>query len=203
MATGTVVGFLAFLAYFYLNKPLEQTLRAALIVGVIGSVLGNAAGYAWAKLTDKFPQSHMKLVRDHSKLLRDRIYGLTLQHQGKHKRLKLNEEEIASRLTKLMKAWLDRCIGRDERSFVSNTLAALSSIRNERDLTRRQYVGLLDAAMEQARVTLGNSEAATATLEEIAADIRDKEISPSFGVLDETLSRYRAVQERLSAISFT
>jgi hypothetical protein len=91
----------------------------------------------------------------------------------------------------------------DEEKFGKAAAAALRLEREEYERIRKGYVGLLDAALESARLSLGRSEELTAELDKVATEIRNREISPSFAVLDETCSRYQSVQERLMKIAFS
>ena len=128
---------------------------------------------------------------------------MSAELQNAHKALNINEEEVTIRLVKLTTAWLNQCLVEDDKGFASAALATIALMRDDYERMRQVYVNFLDTAMEDATAALGQPESATEKLENIAGEIRNKEISPSFSVLDETLSRYHAVQARLSGIAFT
>lgn len=201
LSVGTI-GLVVVLVYVFLKTPVENTVRTAVLLGIVASVLGNGLGYFLARLTDKFPESLTKLAMTHSDNLRLHCHEDLKALKKTTKTPTLNEQEIVARLVNVAAAILDRALAADEEKFTSEALQALRSMRDEQERLRTKCNEVLEAAILAASEALGRHDITAAHLEEIGTKIRNQEISPSFDLLDETERRYRSVQEKLSRITF-
>jgi len=203
MAGGAVLGLGSFALYHFFKGPANHELGATILIGAASGILGNLVGYVWAKLTDSFPRFVNSLAKEHSEALRLRLYETCTFKKDNYRALETQEEDISHRLSKLMSMRLSQYLIEDDRSYATPALQLLNSLREEYETLRNEFFVSLESLLQSATQALGQPQLSGAKLEEIATEIRSREISPSFAVLDETRAKFQEVQESLNGIAFS
>lgn len=199
---GGVIGLLVYILYTHFRAPADQALGKTILFGALSSMLGNVIGYIWWKSTDGFLKAVRSSARQTSEELKQRLYDMCESRRQNYQPGKVGEEEIAGRLYRLMSIALKDRLDADDQSFGSRALQLLNETRRSYEQIRIDYGSAMEALMRGAAQCLGAPQVTSKNLEEIASEIRKREISPSFQVLDETRERYAGVQRDLDTVTF-
>ena len=202
MLAGTVVGFVAFVLYRYFGAPVDQTLGRTLLYGALSSLLGNALGFIIAKATSGFSKVLRSSATQQSEALRIKLSEICTSKKEAFEPGKLGDAGVLQQLSRLTTEHLTDALNADKRAYVLTAIEALNVLRDGHEKIRADYISGMNALVQCATQCLGEPQKATTTLKDIAAEIRTREISPSFDVLDETRNRYSGVKEGLDAITF-
>jgi hypothetical protein len=202
-AGGTLFACALYVLIHFLKKPVGQSLGETLIIGAASSVIGNIVGFLVAKFTDNFPRSAGAAAQRYSATLKQQLYEISDAKRSAHQEIKISDTDIRARLAQLVSRRLSQLLEEDDKSYASAALHEMNTVREEIDGVRNAYLSLIASLAQVATKTLGQPQQAVMELEEVATEIRNKEISPSFAVLDETRAKYEMVKQRLLDIKFS